>query len=268
MQQVAETSSLSLWDRVQLARHKDRPHTADYIRHMCKCFFELRGDRRYGDDPALIGGVATFAGGTIVIIGHQKGRTIEQRRRCNSGMPHPEGYRKAQRLMLHAEKFGFPVVCFIDTPGAFPGLEAEQRGQAQTIAETFAVMVRLRVPIVAVIIGEGGSGDALAFGLTDRVLMLEHSIYTAIVPKVTASYLWHNNILAAQATAQDLLKLGVVSRIVPEPAGGAHLDHAASSRLLAEHLHIALAELGVTPICNLVELRRTKFRNIEPCTLF
>jgi acetyl-CoA carboxylase carboxyl transferase beta subunit/acetyl-CoA carboxylase carboxyl transferase alpha subunit len=258
---------LSPWDQVQLARHKDRPHTTDYIRLMCKGFFELRGDRRYGDDPAIIGGLATFADRTIMMVGHQKGRDARQRQACNSGMSHPEGYRKAQRLMRHAEKFGFPVVCLIDTPGAFPGIEAEQRGQAQAIAESLALMTTLRVPIVAVVIGEGGSGGALALGLADRVLMLEHSIYTVASPEAAASILWRDNTRAAQAaeamriTALDLLKLGVIDGIIPEPAGGAHLDHSTSGQFLAEHLHKILTELVMTPMRDLLEQRHTKFRN-------
>ncbi len=258
---------LSPWDRVQLARHKNRPCTADYIRIMCKNFFELRGDRRYADDPAIIGGLATFAERTVMIVGHQKGRDHQQRQECNFGMPHPEGYRKAQRLMRQAEKFGFPVFCFIDTPGAFPGLEAEQRGQAQAIAESLAIMATLRVPIIAVIIGEGGSGGALALGLADRILMLEHSIYTIASPEAAASILWRDSKLAAQAaealriTAPDLLKLGIIDGIIPEPPGGAHCDHDASGQSLAKHLQITLAELTAIPIRDLVAQRHTKFRD-------
>jgi acetyl-CoA carboxylase carboxyl transferase alpha subunit len=259
--------SLKSWDQVQLARHKDRPQTLDYIRLLCESFFELRGDRCYGDDAAIIGGLATFAGRTVMLVGHQKGRDSKQRQACNSGMAHPEGYRKAQRLMRHAEKFGFPVICLLDTPGAFPGLEAEQRGQAQAIAESLATMTTLRVPIVAVVIGEGGSGGALALGLADRVLMLEHSIYSVASPEAAASILWRDNTLAAQAaeamhiTAMDLQMLGVIDGIIPEPSGGAHLDYALSGRFLAEHLHRIIIELTLIPIHELLEQRRTKFRN-------
>lgn len=259
--------SLSPWDQVQLARHKNRPYTADYIRLLCPSFFELRGDRRYADDAAIMGGLATFAGRTVMVVGHQKGRDYQQRQVCSFGMPHPEGYRKAQRLMRYAEKFGFPVICLIDTPGAFPGLEAEQRGQAQAIAESLAVMSTLQTPTVAVVIGEGGSGGALALGLADRVVMLEHSIYTVASPEAAASILWRDNQLASQAaeamriTAQDLLRLGVIDEIIPEPAGGAHQDHAASGRFLANRLRSLLRELERTSIQDLVAQRHTKFRH-------
>lgn len=268
VQNTEVQSALSPWDQVQLARHKDRPYTADYIQLLCENFFELRGDRRYADDSAIIGGLATFAERTVMVIGHQKGRDNKQRQARSFGMPHPEGYRKAQRLMRHAEKFGFPVICLIDTPGAFPGLEAEQRGQAQAIAESLAVMSTLRTPTVAVVIGEGGSGGALALGLANRVLMLEHSIYTVASPEAAASILWRDNRLASQAaeamriTALDLLKLGVIDEIIPEPAGGAHLDHAASSRFLAEQLDRILNELAKTPVQMLLEQRHAKFRNL------
>lgn len=261
-------SAMSTWEHVQLARHKDRPHTLDYIHLMCKNFFELRGDRRYADDPAILGGLATFGERTVMIIGHQKGRDTWQRRACNSGMPHPEGYRKAQRLMRHAEKFGFPVICLIDTPGAFPGLEAEQRGQAQAIAESLALMAALRVPIVAVVVGEGGSGGALALGLADSVLMLEHSVYTVAAPEAAASILWRDTKLAPLAaeamriTALDLLQLGVIDGVIPEPVGGAHLDYSASSQILVEHLQEILAKLALIPICDLLEQRSAKFRKI------
>ena len=265
---VNQSSPLNSWEKVQIARHKDRPYTADYIRLICGNFLELRGDRRYADDQAIIGGFATLAGRTVMLVGHQKGRDQKQRQTCSFGMPHPEGYRKAQRLMRHAEKFGFPVICLIDTPGAFPGLEAEQRGQAQAIAESLTIMSTLRVPTVAVVIGEGGSGGALALGLADRVLMLEHSIYTVASPEAAASILWRDNKLASQAadamriTAHDLLKLGMIDGIIPEPEGGAHLDHVAGGHLLAEYLALALAELEVISLQTVLEQRHTKFRNL------
>lgn len=255
------------WDQVQIARHIQRPHTADYIHLLCTSFFELRGDRRYGNDPAIIGGIATFLGRTIVIIGQQKGHDAQQNQEHNFGMPHPEGYRKAQRLMRYAEKFGLPVICLIDTPGAFPGLEAEQRGQAQAIAESLALMAALRVPTIAVVIGEGGSGGALALGLADRVLMLEHSIYTVASPEAAASILWRDSKLASQAaaamriTASDLLELGVIDGIIPEPVGGAHLDHKTMSQLLAEQLYQNLVELTKMPMYELLGERHTKFRH-------
>ncbi len=267
-EQRTNQPELSSWDQVQIARHKDRPNTTDYINLLCDHFLELRGDRRHGDDQAIIGGLATFDGRTVMLIGHQKGHDQKQRQVCRFGMPHPEGYRKAQRLMRLAEKFGFPVLCLIDTPGAFPGLEAEQRGQAQAIAESLSVMSALHTPTVAVIIGEGGSGGALALGLADRVLMLEHSIYTVASPEAAASILWRDNTWAAQAaeamriTAGDLLQLGVIDGVISEAAGGAHLDHVASARSLACSLSRTLAELTELPIKELLERRHSKFRHL------
>ncbi|QBD83486.1 acetyl-CoA carboxylase carboxyltransferase subunit alpha [Ktedonosporobacter rubrisoli] len=261
--------SESVWDRVRIARHLQRPHTADYIRLLCTSFFELRGDRRYGDDPAIIGGVATFLGRTVMFIGQQKGHNTQQNQAHNFGMPHPEGYRKVQRLMRYAEKFRLPVICLIDTPGAFPGLEAEQRGQAQAIAESLMLMASLSVPTVAVIIGEGGSGGALALGFADRVLMLENSIYTVASPEAAAAILWRDNKYAPQAasalriTAPDLLELGVIDGIIPEPLDGAHLDHLITSRLVAERLYQVLTELSAVPVPALLEQRYTKFRQLD-----
>ncbi len=266
---ACSNSSLSSWEQVQIARHKDRPYTADYIRLIGEDFLELCGDRRYANDQAIIGGLLTFASRTVMLIGHQKGRDQIQRQQYGFGMPHPEGYRKAQRLMRHAEKFAFPVICLIDTPGAFPGLEAEQRGQAQAIAESLTIMSTLRVPTVAVVIGEGGSGGALALGLTDRVLMMEHSIYTVASPEAAASILWRDNKLASQAaeamriTAHDLLNLGVIDAIIPEPEGGAHLEHAVSGQLLARHLQPVLDELEKISLPTLLTRRHAKFRNMD-----
>ncbi len=221
---------LTAWDKVQLARHRYRPHTLDYIHHLCSDFVELRGDRSFGDDPALLGGVGRTALGPVVVMGHQKGRDTRENVRHNFGMPHPEGYRKALRLMRHAEKFAMPLVCFIDTPGAQPDMEAEARGQAQAIADCLITLARLRVPIIAIVIGEGGSGGALAIGLGDRILMLEHAIYSVAAPEASAAILWRDAGQAAEAarmmkiTAQDLSELGVIDEIVPEPTGGAHND--------------------------------------------
>ena len=264
--QRSESQDVHPWDQAQLARHPDRPCTADLVHLICEDFFTLRGDRRYADNQAILGGLATFAERTVIIIGHQKGRGSEQRQVCNAGMAHPEGYRKAQRLMHHAEKFGFPVICLIDTPGAFPGLEAEQRGPAQAIAECLACMVTLRVPTIAVVIGEGGSEGAMALSLADRVLMLEHSIYTVASPEVTASLLGHDSSRAPQAaeimqiTAPELLRLGVIDGIIPEPPGGAHLNHAGSAQFLSEYVHKFLLEIETTPISDLVGQRQMKFR--------
>lgn len=260
--------SLSPWEQVQIARHQDRPYTADYISRLCQTFLELRGDRRYANDQAILGGLATFAGRTVMILGHQKGRDQRQRQQCSFGMPHPEGYRKAQRLMRHAEKFGLPLICLIDTPGAFPGLEAEQRGQAQAIAECLTLMSTLHTPTISVIIGEGGSGGALALGLADRVFMLEHSIYTVASPEAAASILWRDNKRAPQAaeamriTSQDLLRLGAIDGVIPEPAGGAHVDHQASAHFLADHLSRTLDELTSIDPAALLEQRHRKFRHI------
>src|SRR6266568_625718 len=260
--------SRSRWEQVVLARHKHRPHTEDYIKLICKDFFELRGDRRYADDQAILGGLATIAGQRVMLIGHQKGRDSRQRLACNFGMPRPEGYRKAQRLMRQAEKFGSPVISLIDTPGAYPDLESEQRGQAQAIAESLEIMATLPVPLVAIILGEGGSGGALALGLADRILMLEHAIYTVAAPEAAASILWRDNTLAAQAaeamqvSAQDLLELGVIDGIIREPPGGAHLDYDASAQLLLEQLCLILAELTAIPLDELLQQRYAKFRHI------
>ncbi len=258
----------SRWEQVQLARHRYRPHTEDYVKLICKDLFELRGDRRYADDQAILGGLATIAGQTVMLIGHHKGRDSKQRLACDFGMPRPEGYRKAQRLMRQAEKFGFPVICLIDTPGAYPDLESEQRGQAQAIAESLEIMATLYVPLVAIIIGEGGSGGALALALADRILMLEHAIYTVAAPEAAASILWRDNTLAAQAaeamqvSAQDLLELGVIDGIIREPPGGAHLDYDASAQLLLEQLCLILAELTAIPLDELLQQRYAKFRHI------
>jgi acetyl-CoA carboxylase carboxyl transferase subunit alpha len=224
------------YEKVKLARHPERPYTLDFIERLFPDFLELRGDRRYADDPAMICGVATFQSLPVVVIGQQKGRDTKQRRYRNFGMPKPEGYRKAIRLMRLAEKFGHPVVSFIDTPGAYPGIDAEERGQAEAIANNLIQMARLSVPIVITIIGEGGSGGALAIGVGDSVLMLENAIYSVISPEGCAAILWKDSsksVLAAEAlrlTAEDLLKLKIIDEVVEEPSGGAHesFDEAAS----------------------------------------
>lgn len=224
------TTLLTAWDKVQLARHPHRPHTLAYIRRLCGTFFELRGDRVFADDPAIIGGVGQTAHGPVAIVGHQKGSSTKELVRHNFGMPHPEGYRKAQRVMRHAEKFGMPLVCFLDTPGAQPSREAEERGQSQAIAQSLVTMAALTVPILAIVIGEGNSGGALAIGLADRVLMLEHAVYAVASPEASAAILWRDSSKvreAAQAmklTAQDLLEFGIIDEILPEPEGGAHTN--------------------------------------------
>ena len=237
-------------DRVQLARHPRRPYTLDYIERAFTDFIELHGDRAFRDDEAIVGGLARLDGRSVVVIGHQKGRDMKQNLRRNFGMPHPEGYRKALRLMQMAEKFGHPIVTLIDTPGAYPGIGAEERGQAEAIARNLREMARLRVPIVATVIGEGGSGGALALGVADRVLMFENSIYSVISPEGCAAILWKTanaKDRAAEAlrlTARDLAALGVVDEVLVEPVGGAHEDWDAVAATLGSALLRNLCELN------------------------
>src|ERR1051325_9858292 len=238
------------FERVKLARHTDRPYALDFIQRLFDDFTELRGDRRFADDPALICGLATFQGELVAIIAHQKGRDTKQRRHRNFGMPKPEGYRKALRIMQLAEKFQRPVLTFIDTPGAYPGIDAEERGQAEAIARNLLEMAKLEVPVIVTIIGEGGSGGALAIGVGDWVLMLENAIYSVISPEGCAAILWKDAAQAPQAaqalrlTANDLKRLGVVDQIVPEPTLGAHADADEAARLLKESLGESLAAVA------------------------
>ena len=237
-------SSLSSWQISQLARHPKRPYTLDYVDRIFTEFDELHGDRTFGDDKAIIGGTARLDGKPVVIIGHQKGRDVKEKVRRNFGMPQPEGYRKAMRLMQLAERFKLPVLTFIDTPGAYPGIQAEERGQSEAIARNLAVMASLRTPIIATVIGEGGSGGALAIGVCDHLQMLQFSTYSVISPEGCASILWKSAEFASDAaeamglTAARLKELGLVDQIVPEPLGGAHRDH----DLMAERLKAALVE--------------------------
>src|SRR5204863_2140456 len=223
-------ASLTAWQRTQLARHPKRPHTRDLIKLLFDDFVELHGDRLHGDDAAVVGGLALFEGRGLVVIGHQKGRDTREKIARNFGMPHPEGYRKAMRLMQLAEKFGKPVVTFIDTPGAYPGTAAEERGQSEAIAHNLRVMAGLGSPIVTIVTGEGGSGGALAIGMGNRVFMLEYAVYSVISPEGCAAILWSDASRAPEAaeamrtTAPELLRLGVIDAIVPEPLGGAHRD--------------------------------------------
>lgn len=241
---VAPQSNKTAFERVQLARHSDRPYTSDFIERLFKDFSEIHGDRRFADDPAIICGIATFHGIPVAVIGHQKGRDTKQRQYRNFGMPKPEGYRKALRAMQIAEKFGRPVLTLIDTPGAYPGIDAEERGQAEAIANNLREMCKLRVPIIATVIGEGGSGGALAIGIADRVLMLENAVYSVITPEGCAAILWKDVAQADRAatslklTAEDLLAEGLVDGIINEPPGGAHENH----ELAAEILDAALKE--------------------------
>ena len=221
-------SDLSIWQKAQIARHPKRPYTLDYVNNLIDGFDELHGDRLFGDDQALIGGIGEFRGRPVMVIGHEKGRTVKEKVTRNFGMPRPEGYRKGQRLMQMAERFRMPVLTFIDTPGAYPGIDAEERGQSEAIAKSLAVMARLRTPIVTSVIGEGGSGGALAIGVCDKLLMLEFSTYSVISPEGCASILWEGAAHAPEAaeamgiTADRLFSLGLVDQLVREPLGGAH----------------------------------------------
>ena len=252
-------------ERVQLARHPKRPYTLDYIEFAFTDFVELFGDRAFRDDQAIIGGWARLEGRTIMLIGHQKGRDMKENLRRNFGMAHPEGYRKALRLMQLAEKFGHPVVTFIDTPGAYPGLGAEERGQAEAIARNLREMARLRVPIVSVVIGEGGSGGALALGVSDRVLMLENSIYSVITPEGCAAILWKTAAAkdkaaaALKLTATDLAALDVVDEVIPEPTGGAHEDYAGTADAIRVTIARHVEELSAKTPDALLEERLEKY---------
>jgi len=260
-----KTQELTAWERVQLARHPKRPHTIDYIQNIFTDFVELHGDRKFGDDPAIIAGFAFFEGIPVAVIGHEKGKDTKEKIKRNFGMPHPEGYRKAIRIMKLAEKFKRPVFTFIDTPGAYPGIGAEERGQSQAIAESIMTMGSLKTPIIATVIGEGGSGGALALGVADRILMLENSIYSVISPEGCAAILFKSQEKAPEAaeslkiTAEHLKELGVIDCIVPEPLGGAHLQPKKTYRLVKRALRKALREIINTPIEELVEKRQAKF---------
>ncbi|MBI3611220.1 MAG: acetyl-CoA carboxylase carboxyltransferase subunit alpha [Nitrospirae bacterium] len=261
-------SKLNPWQRTQLARHPNRPNTHDYIAFMIHDFVELHGDRLYGDDHSIIGGIGIFRNRPVVIIGHQKGKSVKERIDRNFGMPHPEGYRKALRLMKLAEKFARPVITLIDTPGAYPGMGAEERGQSEAIARNLYEMSRLAVPVITVIIGEGGSGGALALGVGDRILMLEHTIYSVISPEGCAAILWNNSAKAPEAaealkiTAKDLLALGVIDEIVPEPAGGAHKDPPQTAETLEKTIERRLGELDGMKTDDLIEQRYQKFKKM------
>ena len=262
------SSHLNAWERTEMARHPQRPYTLDYVERIFTDWSEIHGDRGYGDDPAIVCGMARFHGEEVLIVGHQKARDTKQKVYRNFGMPNPEGYRKAMRVMKIAEKFGRPLFTFVDTPGAYPGLGAEERGQAEAIAHNLREMARLQIPIITTITGEGGSGGALAIAIADRVLMMENSIYSVISPEGCASIMWRDaskKDLAAQAlriTAGDLSELGCIDGIVPEPDGGAHRDHDAAAALLSTALQKHYAELKKLPTRELVASRYDKFRNM------
>lgn len=259
-------SSLSAWDRVKLARHPERPTTEDYIQGIFTDFMELKGDRSYGDDQAILGGIAMLDGIAVTIIGHQKGRDTKENIRRNFGMPHPEGYRKALRLMEQAQKFKRPVITFIDTSGAYCGLGAEERGQGQAIAQNLMAMARLRIPVISIVIGEGGSGGALGIGVADRVGMLSSAVYSVISPEGLATILWKDSGKASEAasvmklTAAELMQLGVIDAVVEEPMGGAHRNHQQVKESVGIWLKQQVKELIDVQTEQLVNSRYDKFR--------
>lgn len=261
---------LSPWNTVRVARHPNRPQTRDYITHMCRDFCELSGDRRFGDDPALVTGFGRIGGRKCLIVGHQKGKSTQEKLACHFGCAHPEGYRKALAKMKLAEKFGLPIVTLVDTPGAYPGLGAEERGQAEAIATNLLEMSRLKTPIVSIIIGEGGSGGALGIAVADRVGMLAYSWYSVISPEGCAAILWkqaneQTNTAAADAlmlTAENNLKLGIIDSVINEPLGAAHRDHVLASANLQEWITNQLDELTQLPIDQLLEQRYQRFRKL------
>jgi acetyl-CoA carboxylase carboxyl transferase subunit alpha len=266
-------SNLSPWQKTLLARHPDRPYTLDYINLMTEDFIELHGDRRFSDDPAVVGGFAKIKGIPVMIIGHQKGRGTKERIFRNFGQPHPDGYRKALRLMRLAERYKKPVITFIDTPGAYPGIGAEERGQSEAIATNLMEMSRIKTPIISIIIGEGGSGGALALGVADRVYMLEHSIYSVISPEGCAAILWKKEgeinsdeysraADALKLTAQDLIKFDIIDGIIQEPLGGAHRDPEAVAGEIAGTILKSSEELGSKTSGKLIEERYKHFRKI------
>lgn len=265
-------TNLNPWQRVQISRHINRPFMLDYIKHCCEEFIEIHGDRHIGDDHAMPAGFATWGGKRVVVIGHQKGRDTKENLLRNFGSAHPEGYRKALRVMRLAEKFGLPIVTLIDTPGAFPGIGAEERNIAEAIAFNLREMMMLRAPVVAVVIGEGGSGGALGIGIADKVLMMENAYYSVISPEGCAAILWKHREHAPEAasalklSAQDLSKLGIIDGVVPEPLGGAHNDHATAAESLKNAVLDAISELEQLPADALLEQRYNKFRALGKFT--
>jgi acetyl-CoA carboxylase carboxyl transferase subunit alpha len=261
-------ASMSAWQQTELARHPQRPYTLDYIERLFTDWSEIHGDRNFADDPAIICGMARYHGEEVMVIGHQKARDTKQKVYRNFGMPNPEGYRKALRAMKFAEKFRRPILTFVDTPGAHPGLGAEERGQAEAIARNLREMSRLKVPIITTITGEGGSGGALAIAIADRILMMQNAVYSVISPESCAAIMWRDSTkkeLAAQAlkiTSSDLRELKIVDEVIPEPDGGAHLDHDAAGVLVDESISRNLAELRSRPESDLLAQRYNKFRHI------
>ncbi len=261
-------AKLSPWKRILLARHPKRPHTLDYVQRIFKNFKELHGDRCFGDDKAVVAGFGEFYGRMVAVLGHEKGRGTNEKIERNFGMPHPEGYRKAIRVMKLAEKYGYPVVSFIDTPGAYPGIGAEERGQSQAIAESLYAMGFVKVPTVSVVIGEGGSGGALALGVADRVYIMENAYYSVISPEGCAAILWKDQSKVEEAakalkiTARELFELGVVDGVIPEPLGAAHWDADRSARVVKCYIKRALRELERLSTDELLKARIEKFRGM------
>ncbi|MFC4075765.1 acetyl-CoA carboxylase carboxyltransferase subunit alpha [Salinithrix halophila] len=264
--------NLTTWQKVQIARHPSRPTSLDYIRHIFTDFIELHGDRLYGDDPAIVGGIAKLDGRPVTVIGHERGKDTKDKIARNFGLPHPEGYRKALRLMQQADKFGRPIICFVDTQGAHPGVEAEERGQSEAIARNLREMAGFRVPIVCIVTGEGGSGGALAISVGNRLLMLEHAYYSVISPEGAAAILWRDATKAQEAaealkiTAQDLHSLGVIDSIISEPKGGAHKDPAVQANSIKKAISEAIAPLLEMEGDELVLDRHEKFEKIGKYT--
>ena len=261
-------SDLSIWQKAQLARHPKRPYTIDYVKYLVDGFDELHGDRQFADDQALVGGIGEFRGRSVLVIGHEKGRAVKEKVARNFGMPRPEGYRKAQRLMALASRFKLPILTFIDTPGAYPGIDAEERGQSEAIAKSLALMSRLNTPIITSVIGEGGSGGALAIGVCDRLLMLEYATYSVISPEGCASILWKNASHAPEAaeamgiTADRLFSLGLVDQLVREPLGGAHRAPADAARHLGDAIEANLDVLAALDSETLLQSRYDKLMAI------
>ena len=269
VKQLRETySSLDAWQTVQVARHKNRPYTRDYLNLAFDDFVELHGDKHFGDDRAMLAGFAKLDRFKVLVLGHQKGRTYKERAACHFGCAHPEGYRKAMSKMRLAEKYQLPLICFIDTPGAYPGIGAEERGQAQVIAESMFKMSRLKTPVICIVIGEGGSGGALGIGVGDRVAVLQHAYYSVISPEGCAGILWKSHEHAPKAaaalrfTSEDLSRLGVVDDVLQEPLGGAHRDHHQMATRLKSYLSRTLGELETKTADELVDERYEKFRRI------
>ncbi len=259
---------LSPWQRIQLARHPNRPYTLDYINSIMEGFIELAGDRLFGDDKSIVGGIAKFNGNSVAVLGHQKGRDTKENLKRNFGMSHPEGYRKALRLMKLAEKFKLPVIVFIDTPGAYPGIGAEERGQAEAIAHNLRDTARLRTPIIVIVIGEGGSGGALGLGLGNRILMLENAVYFVCTPEACGAILWKDRNKAPQAakalgiTAKDLYNTGILDEIISEPIEGAHRNYELTASGVKKALERNLAELEKLPVEEILKTRYEKYRKI------